>query len=98
MIRSVTLINLKPDTTAEQAAAVKAAYLRLPGLIPQLKAMEVGLNAGLLDGAASLAVVADFASREDFGVYSTHAAQGEVVFPVCGPLMTGYSTIQYEKA
>lgn len=96
MIRSVTLINFNPGTTSEQAAAVKAAYESLPSHIPQLKSIEVGLNAGLLDGAASIAVVADFNNKDDFGVYSTHAAQGEVIYPVCGPLMAGYSTIQYE--
>jgi len=97
MFRSVTLINFHPGTATEQAEAVRAAYLRLPGLIPQLKAIEIGLDAGMLEGAASLAVIADFASAEDFGVYANHAAQGEVIFPVCGPLMAGYSTIQYER-
>lgn len=95
MIKSVTLINLNEGTTPEQVEGVKAAYEKLPGLIAELNSIEVGINAGLLDGAASLCVIATFDNAEDFGVYSTHPAQGEVIFPMCGPLMAGYSTIQY---
>jgi len=96
MIRSVTLISFKDGTDAATRAAVRAAYLRLPALIPQLRSMSAELDAGLLEGAAGLAVIAEFANREDFFGYAQHAAQTEVIYPVCGPVMAGYSTAQLE--
>jgi hypothetical protein len=97
MIRSVSLINFKEDITQEQAQAVLEAYKKLPSLIDQVRNFEVALNAGLLEGAAGICIIADFDNEEDFAAYSVHPAQGEVIFPVCGPVMTGYSTIQYAK-
>ena len=77
-------------------AAVRQAYLRLPALIPQFRSLGAELDAGLLEGAAGLAVTAEFASREDFLAYARHPAQMEVIYPVCGPVMASYSTIQCE--
>jgi len=97
MIKSVSLINFKEGTDQVQREAVLAAYRRLPSLIPGIVDFEVGLDQGLLEGSAGIAVIAGFASREDFLAYSTHQAHTDVIFPVCGPVMSGYSTAQFES-
>jgi hypothetical protein len=96
MIKHVTLINFKDDTSDEQKAAVLAVFQSLPQHISEIRDYAVGLDLNLLEGNAGLAVHASFDSQEDFQVYSVHAAHGEVIFPVCGEVMAGYSTAQIE--
>ncbi|TXS96111.1 Dabb family protein [Parahaliea maris] len=96
MIQHITLIYFKADTTDERKQAVLAAFQQLPDLIPGIKAFRTGLDLELLEGNAGLAVVAEFASADDFLTYSTHAAHAEVIFPVCGEVMASYATSQFE--
>jgi len=95
MIRHITLITFKDDTTQEQRIQTLHAFQQLPKHIPGILEFHVGLDLGLLEGNAGLAVQATFANKEDFLAYSTHEAHGSVVFPVCGPVMAGYSTAQF---
>ncbi len=96
MIKHVCLIHFKEGTDTVTREAVKAAYEKLPGLIPGLRSLSVGLDAGLLEGNAHLVIIGEFGSREDFLVYSQHQAHMDVIFPVCGPVMASYSTAQVE--
>lgn len=96
MIRSVTLITFREGTDAARREAVRQAYLELPSRIPGLLAIHPGLDLGLLEGTAGLAVVAEFATKEDFLAYSQHPAQSEVILPVCGPVLAGWQTLQHE--
>ncbi|MDO8863017.1 Dabb family protein [Haliea sp. E1-2-M8] len=96
MIRHITLIDFKEDATQEQKDEALQAFRQLPQHIPGILEFQVGLDLGLLEGNAGLAVQATFANREAFITYSRHEAHGSVVFPVCGPIMAGYSTAQFE--
>ena len=96
MIRHITLIHFKDDTTREQRSQTLKAFQQLPQHIPGILEFHAGLDLELLEGNAGLAVQATFANREDFLAYSIHEAHGTVVFPVCGPVMAGYSTAQFE--
>ena len=44
----------------------------------------------------TLAVIGEFDTRDDFIAYSQHPAHTDIIFPVCGPVMSGYSTAQFE--
>lgn len=96
MLKSVSLISFKEGTDRGQRDAVLAAYRKLPSLIPGIVSFEVGLDQGLLEGNAGIAVIVGFAAREDFLAYSTHRAHTDVIFPVCGPVMAGWSSVQFE--
>ncbi len=96
MIQHITLVYFKDGTDSERKQAVLEAFQKLPSLIPEVKAFRCGLDLELLEGNAGLAVIAEFASVEDFMAYSTHAAHAEVVFPVCGEVMASYATSQFE--
>lgn len=96
MIQHITLVYFTEGTDDARKQAVLEAFQKLPGLIPEVKSFRCGLDLGMLEGNAGLAVVAEFASKEDFLTYSTHAAHGEVVFPVCGEVMASYATSQFE--
>lgn len=94
MIKHVTLINFKEDATQAQRTAVCEAFAQLPQHISQIRQFDVGLDLDLLEGNADLAVFATFDSEADFLVYSSHQAHSEIIFPVCGEVMAGYSTAQ----
>jgi hypothetical protein len=96
MIKHIALIHFKEGTDQAAREAVLAAFRKLPAAIPQVRSYTVGLDLGLLEGNAGLAVVGEFATREDFLVYSQHPAHTDIIFPVCGPVMSGYSTAQFE--
>jgi hypothetical protein len=96
MIRSVTLITFREGTDAAAREAVRQAYLQLPARVPGLLSMQPGLDLDLLEGTADLAVVAEFANKEDFLAYSQHPAQNELILPVCGPVLAGWHTVQHE--
>lgn len=97
MIQHVCLITLKEGTDEATRRAVREAYEKLPSLIPEIRSWEIALDAGLLEGNATLSILGTFDSAEDFKVYSEHPAQMEVIYPVCGPVLAGYATAQYEK-
>lgn len=96
MIRSVTLISFRDGTDAADREAVRQAYLQLPAHVPGLLSIQPGLDLDLLEGSADLAVIAEFATREDFLAYSQHPAQSELILPVCGPVLAGWHTVQHE--
>ena len=95
MIKHITLITFKTDTTAEQKQAVEDVFKTLPEHIPGIASFLVGQDLGLLEGNAGLAVVGDFKNQEDFLTYSTHQAHMDVIYPFCGQVMAGYSTAQF---
>ncbi len=94
MIKHVTLINFTDGATEDQKQAVLAVFKSLPEHIPGIRDFSVGLDLGLLEGNAGLMVQASFDKESDFMSYSTHQAHMDVVYPVCGPVMAGYSTAQ----
>ncbi|MCX2981704.1 Dabb family protein [Halieaceae bacterium IMCC14734] len=96
MIQHITLITFKADTDSVQQQAVLAAFKRLPGLIPDMQNFHAGLDLGLLEGNAGLAVTAQFSRQENFLAYATHSAHMDVIFPVCGEVMASYATSQFE--
>jgi hypothetical protein len=98
MLTHLCLITYKDSAAVDAAtqAAIEAAYLKLPSLIPGIASIKVGRDAGLLEGNADLAILATFESADAFKAYSTHQAHVDVIFPVLGHHMAGYSTAQFE--
>lgn len=98
MVTHLCLITYKDPAAVDAAtqAAIEAAYLKLPAIIPGLTSMKVGRDLGLLDGNAHLCILATFDSKEAFQAYSVHPAHGEIIFPVLGHLMAGWSTAQFD--
>jgi heme-degrading monooxygenase HmoA len=98
MLTHLCLVTYKDPAAVDAAtqAAIEAAYLKLPSLIPGITSMKVGRDAGLLEGNADLCILATFESADAFKAYSTHSAHMDVIFPALGQHMAGYSTAQFE--
>ena len=75
MIRHIVMFRLKDTdvSAAENAAAAKAKAEALPAVIPQIRAMEVRLNAPSADqGNYHIALICDFDSQADLDAYQVH--------------------------
>ncbi len=75
MIRHVVMWTVKGESRAERmmgTAAIEAAFKEMEGRIPGMLNIEVGIDAGLEDGACDIVLIADFASPQDLSVYASH--------------------------
>jgi hypothetical protein len=96
MLRSIVLFTWKPESTDDQRTGVEKGLAQLPDLIPELRRLDFGADAGVRPGNAEFGVVADFDSREDYLVYVDHPAHREVVSQCIRPIMAGRAAIQFE--
>ena len=96
MLRHVVLFKWKDGITTEQTQAVVDRLGRLPGQIPQIAAYSLGPDAGLSEGAADFAVVADFASVEDWRAYLEHPEHLRVVEEAVAPVRESRVVVQFE--
>lgn len=96
MLRHVVVFRWHPGTTSEQVAAVTAALRALPAEIGELAAYHVGADAGINEGNHAYAVVADFATAEDYLAYRDHPAHQAVIRDLIAPLVAERAAVQYE--
>ena len=96
MFRHVVLFTWKPGTTREQAEQVAAQLRTLPGVIEQIRAYHVGLDAGINPGNYEFAVVADFDNVADYLVYRDHPVHRAIITEHIQPLIASRAAVQYE--
>ena len=96
MIRHVVMFKWKDGTTREQVQTAGDRLGRLPGQIPEIAAYSFGPDLGLSDGASGFAVVADFATVEDWRAYLAHPAHLRVVEEAVAPIRESRTVVQFE--
>jgi hypothetical protein len=96
MFRHVVLFTWTEDATQEQQQAVAAELRKLPAAIPELRAYQLGPDAGVNTGNFAFAVVADFDSVQDYLVYRDHPVHREVIEQHIRPIMATRAAVQYE--
>ena len=74
--RHVVLLTLDDACDVD---AVVAALRELPAAIPELRAYDVARDAGLVDGNATLSVVADFDDEQGWRTYTDHPAHQQII-------------------
>jgi hypothetical protein len=76
MLKHIVLFKLKPSAEGaskeENAKKIKAQLEALTGKIPQVRKMEVGLNAVAAEGAYDIAIYSEFADQKDLEIYAKH--------------------------
>lgn len=95
MFRHVVLLKWTDDATEEQRAEVHRRLSALPDAIPELRAYQIGHDAGLNQGNYSFAVVADFDSPEDYVVYRDHPVHRAVIDECITPILAARAAVQY---
>merc|ERR1712048_955896 len=95
--RHVVLLTMRPDTQAAQLERVMEELAQLPRQIEQIKSYNVGVDASIDKGNATVAVVADFASVEDYEIYRDHEAHKAVIKDHIKPILApgGRTAIQH---
>mmetsp|Transcript_32532 Transcript_32532/g.84293 ORF Transcript_32532/g.84293 Transcript_32532/m.84293 type:complete len:140 (-) Transcript_32532:190-609(-) len=85
--RHNVMLKLKPDTTAEAKDAILAGLAGLPAAIPQIKNYSFGVDAGMAEGNATITIVADFLSAEEYVVYRDHPVHLAVIAERIKPVL-----------
>jgi len=96
MLRHVVLFTWTQDTSPETRAATVAALRRLPEVVGGMTAFAVGPDAGLVEGNADTALVADFPDAEAFGAYASDPRHLAVIAEHVKPHLAARTAVQYE--
>jgi Stress responsive A/B Barrel Domain len=97
MFRHIVLLTFTDDAPAGHAELVVGALRGLPAVVPSIRAYEVGLDAGLADDNAHVAVVADFDDRDGYLAYRDHPEHTEVIRTLIRPHLAGRTALQHER-
>ena len=96
MIRHVAVFRFKDGVTEATIDDIDATLATLPSIIPEIISFSSGRNANVTDGAWDYAVVADFASPEDYLIYAANPQHVDMVQNIVGPLVLETSRTQFE--
>jgi hypothetical protein len=96
MLRHVVCYRWRDDATAAQKEEVRAGLGALPAQIPEIASYYVGHDAGIRDTSWDFAVVAEFASRDDFLAYTAHPAHVAVIDERIAPIVEERVSVQFE--
>jgi len=94
--RHVVVLDLS-GATDTQVEDVITRLRTLPAVIPELRAYEVGRDAGLSDGNSTLAVVADFDDADGYRAYRDHPEHRRIIDERILPILKGRAAVQHER-
>jgi hypothetical protein len=94
--RHVALFVFREDATESQITAVADGLAALPAQIPEIAAYRVGPDLGVNDGNHDYAVVADFASVEDYYAYRDHPVHQALLADTIRPILASRAAVQYD--
>lgn len=95
MLRHVVTFTWNEAATPAALDVIVAALLALPGQIPELRSYHVGPDAGLDDGNADFAIVADFDDEAGWRAYQEHPAH-QAVRDLLRPIVASRAAVQHE--
>ena len=96
MLRHVVLFTWTEDTSAETREAVLAALRRLPAEVGGMTSFHAGPDAGLVEGNAHAALVADFPDTEAYRAYAADPRHLAVIAEHVKPHLAARTAVQYE--
>lgn len=98
MIRHVVLLRWTEGTTPSDVNAVSEGLGGLPSAIPEIRDYRFGHDLGVNRDNFDFAVVADFASVEDYLIYRDHPVHRALIDERITPILDSRAAIQYELA
>jgi hypothetical protein len=92
----VAVFRWAEGASPDAVDALAAALAGLPAEIPEIRAYEFGLDAGLgISANADFAVVADFDDADGFATYAAHPAHQDVIVRLLRPLVAERLSVQF---
>ena len=96
MIRHVAVFRFKDGVTNATIDVIDETLATLPSILPEIISFSSGRNADIVDGAWDYAVVADFASPEDYLIYANDPQHMDMVRNIVGTHVLEASRTQFE--
>ncbi len=97
MFRHIVLLKLVDSTTPAEITEIRDALRGLPEVIDEIRHYEIGIDRGLAEGNASICVVGDFDSPEDYLAYANHPAHLALIAERIKPILAQRSAIQFDR-
>lgn len=95
MIRHVAIFRFKDDVTDEMIDHIDAVLATLPDIVEEIVAFQVGRSAKITDTSWDYAVVADFASAQDYRTYAEHPDHVAIVKNDVAPHLAEVARTQF---
>jgi hypothetical protein len=95
MLRHVVMFRWTPETTADDVAAIEDGLGTLPPAIPEIQRYTFGSDVAVNQGNFQFAVVADFASAEDYVAYRDHPVHQALIVERIRPHIAERAGIQF---
>ncbi len=92
MIRHVSVLTLQ---SGADTAPIEAALATLPSRL-RFVAYAYGRDLGINEGNATFAVVADFASHDDYLAYRDDPEHRRILSDLISPILASRTAAQYE--
>jgi hypothetical protein len=96
MFRHVVLLTFRDDAPDGHVGRVVEALSELPGHIPELKSYVIGTDAGVAEGNADIAVVADCDDQAGWQAYRDHPVHQQIIGDLIRPYLAARSAVQHE--
>ena len=97
MFRHIVLLTMREDATEADREAIVAGLHTLPDLVPTIRTYDIGLDAGLNEGNATICGVADFDDADGYLTYRDHPEHQRVIATLIAPVLAARSAIQYPR-
>src|SRR5437899_2137674 len=96
MIRHVVVVTWLPQASDKQKQQVQDGLATLPPLMTGLRSYSFGPDAGVTEGNADFAIVADFDDEAAYVAYRDHPAHVDVVRRLIAPISQQRKAVQFE--
>ncbi|MDF5754431.1 Dabb family protein [Spongiactinospora sp. TRM90649] len=91
----MVLLNWSDEATDTQITEIATRLRGLTEVIPEIQAYHCGPDAGINSGNHDFAIVADFATADDYAVYRDHPAHREIITGLIAPIAAGRAAAQF---
>jgi hypothetical protein len=96
MIKHVVVMTWSAEATAGQKEEAMAALKTLPPLMKGLSSYSCGQDAGVTDGNADFAIVAEFDDADSYVAYRDHPVHQDIIKRLIVPIATQRRAVQFE--
>lgn len=98
MICHVVLLRFDHDSPEGHAEVVARELRTLPAAIPALRSYQVGVDVGLADDNAHVAVIAGFDDEAGYLTYRDHPEHRRIITGLIAPHLQSRTASQFREA
>lgn len=96
MFRHVVMMRWTEDSTPVQRSAAIEAVRGLADVVPGIRALSCGADAGAAEGNLDFVAVVDFDDLAGYQTYASHPDHVQVITELLRPIAAQRAAVQYE--